>query len=890
MAKQVLQRLSFTAGELTPWLAGRADLDPVSRGASRLINFLVSPFGGLRRRPGTRLVARAGCREGMVRLVSFKYSTGVQFMLEVGRGYVRYFKNGALLTDTEGGVLETLTPWKTDEQVSNLRMQQLNDVIYCVEPSTPPMTLARYADDDWRLEALEFSGIPYESSLLNAVRLECRMVREGSVNRLLATADDDVFTPEMEGKEFLRITRKYGETVAEGNQMPFYHLTTLSRDLYKGETFSMNREDGWRQAYTCIRDFSRESDYQEGVDRPERYTAFFEKGADASTRIYVNGAWTLETTGTWDAEWEICRGYPDGSNYLPNRPELVWHSVKSFQQREGFRNNFTLSGNEEEMSYYKIRLMAYKDGSSAGTPVFRASAGSFNHEVVVEEYVSPRSAYLASALHLSYHTLSDCDTNDWSFGAFGVRNGYPCTVEFHQGRLWFGGTPGQPQTLWASRVDDFSAFTPGIPADSPMILTMAASQQNRISWIASLRGLMIGTSEGEWRLSATNSEGLNASNAGFERHSGVGSASLDALSVENSLLFVQQGGMKVRELFYSLEADGYQTRDVSLLSDHLLGEGIVDWTVQRSTAFHVWCVLGDGSAVCMTLNREQNVVAWHAHRLEHGRILSVASLRGSRNTPDEEVWFAVARGEGEEACITVECMADGNACLDACTEAVVKGETLSGLSHLAGCGAFLSVASLRGSRNTPDEEVWFAVARGEGEEACITVECMADGNACLDACTEAVVKGETLSGLSHLAGCGAFLVGGDGACMDISVDGAGNAACPGRGNGETVSVGLAAPAEVRTMPLETLETLGCFKKQLGARVLLHESTLKFRYGTGTPEAWKDFQPGRYSVSEPYSGYVRMIHNYGMDEQSSFALRVETPAPFNLLALVLDVEL
>lgn len=37
------------------------------------------------------------------------------------------------------------------------------------------------------------------------------------------------------------------------------------------------------------------------------------------------------------------------------------------------------------------------------------------------------------------------------------------------------------------------------------------------------------------------------------------------------------------------------------------------------------------------------------------------------------------------------------------------------------------------------------------------------------------------------------------------------------GGMETVSVGLAAPAEVRTMPLETLETLGCFKKQLGAR-------------------------------------------------------------------------
>lgn len=139
------------------------------------------------------------------------------------------------------------------------------------------MTLARHADDDWRLEALEFSGMPYESSLFNAVRLECRMVRDGSANRLLATADEDVFTPEMEGREFLRVTRKYGEAVVEGTQMPFYHLTNLDRDLYKGETFSMDREDGWRQAYTCIRDFSRKNDYQPGVNRPERYTAFFEK-------------------------------------------------------------------------------------------------------------------------------------------------------------------------------------------------------------------------------------------------------------------------------------------------------------------------------------------------------------------------------------------------------------------------------------------------------------------------------------------------------------------------------------------------------------------------------------------------------------------------------------
>ena len=101
---------------------------------------------------------------------------------------------------------------------------------------------------------------------------------------------------------------------------------------------------------------------------------------------------------------------------------------------------------------------------------------------------------------------------------------------------------------------------------------------------------------------------------------------------------------------------------------------------------------------------------------------------------------------------------------------------------------------------------------------------------------------------------------------------------------------MAAPAEVRTMPLESLETLGRLKKQLGARALLHESSLQFLYGTGAPGAWRRFQPGRYGAEAPYSGYVRLTHNYGTDEQAAFALRVEEPGPFNLLALVLDVEL
>ncbi len=820
MSKQVLKRLSFTAGELSPWLQGRTDLDPVARGAAKLQNFLVMPFGGLKRRPGTALVSNAAATQGVVRLMTFKYSDGDQYILELGRGYLRIFKNAALLTDAQGNVLEIATPWQTDEQLRQLRLQQLNDVIYCVESQSPPMTLSRHADDDWRLETFTITGMPFESYLLNSVGLECRTVLEDGVLNTYLTADADVFTPDMANKELLRITRKYGEAVKEADLKPSTQVSSLNRIFYPGDTFYLLR-DGWAVAYTCIQLFNNETDYIADEDNPEAYPLYFQPGADACSQVLVNGTWTLETTGTWDAEWEIYRGYPDGPNYLPANPELIWHSVKSFYQKDGYRNNFALSGHEDEPCYYKVRLMTWRYGGQTGVPVLRAGAHSFNHELRVREVHSARKARVSDAFRWFGSVLPDCDTHDWSFAAFGVRNGYPSTVEFFQGRLWFAGTPGQPQTVWGSRVDEFTSFTPGEAADAALILTMAASQQNRVAWLASLRGMVLGTEEGEWRLKAADSGSIHANNAEFERHSGVGSTSLDVLTVENSLLFVQRGGAKVRELYYSFEVDGFQTRDVSLLAEHLPRAGIVDWCVQQSYAFQVWCVLGDGSAVCMTLSREQNIVAWHAHRIEQGKILSVTAIRGDNNTI-EEVWFAVARGEGEHALITLERMAEGNDYMDAA----------------------MSIAVHDGVAVAP----------------------------------------------SYMTDRDCYALNGEGAFVLVHPDGAGRLLCPEYIYGDSVKIGLPAVAELRTMPLETTETMGMFKKQLGARVLLLDSSLAFYYGTGHESAWRAFQPERYQLNAPYSGYVRMTHNYGTDEQCSFALRIVAPAPFNLLALVPEVDL
>ena len=65
----------FTAGELTPWLSTRFDLQAYRRGAALLNNFEVQPYGGLKRRRGTEYLGTAATQtKGCVRLLPFCFS------------------------------------------------------------------------------------------------------------------------------------------------------------------------------------------------------------------------------------------------------------------------------------------------------------------------------------------------------------------------------------------------------------------------------------------------------------------------------------------------------------------------------------------------------------------------------------------------------------------------------------------------------------------------------------------------------------------------------------------------------------------------------------------------------------------------------------------------
>lgn len=79
---------NFSRGELAPELYGRFDVDAYTAGVKRARNVVVLKFGGLTKRPGTRLVGEVLNNSEPSRLIPFEFSISQTYALEMGQGYM----------------------------------------------------------------------------------------------------------------------------------------------------------------------------------------------------------------------------------------------------------------------------------------------------------------------------------------------------------------------------------------------------------------------------------------------------------------------------------------------------------------------------------------------------------------------------------------------------------------------------------------------------------------------------------------------------------------------------------------------------------------------------------------------------------------------------------
>ena len=210
--------------------------------------------------------------------------------------------------------------------------------------------------------------------------------------------------------------------------------------------------------------------------------------------------------------------------------------------------------------------------------------------------------------------------------AFSAANGYPRCCTYFKQRLVLANTKKAPNKIWFSAVGANGNYLETTDDGDAFSIVSASGLANSILFLEAQRGVIVLTSGGEYMV---DSDGvLSPTTVNIDEHSAYGAYPITRPErVGNELLFVQRGGERVRALTYRYEVDGLVSPEISSLSSHI-GEihgGINEISYQQEPENIVWCVLGDGKMASITLNRDQEVIAWAQQDLG-GNVLSVCSI------------------------------------------------------------------------------------------------------------------------------------------------------------------------------------------------------------------------------------------------------------------------
>lgn len=151
-----LMQSSFATGEVSPEVASRIDMEKYQAALLQAENCYIRPYGAVYKRPGSIYCGMV--KKNKVRLIEFKSTVNHAFLLEVGEGYIRIWKDGKFTNQ------EIVTPYKESE-LPKLRTCQSADIMYIASGTHPVMQLKHYSDTDWRFEEMVMNSQYFDESL-----------------------------------------------------------------------------------------------------------------------------------------------------------------------------------------------------------------------------------------------------------------------------------------------------------------------------------------------------------------------------------------------------------------------------------------------------------------------------------------------------------------------------------------------------------------------------------------------------------------------------------------------------------------------------------------------------------------------------------------------------
>lgn len=327
---------------------------------------------------------------------------------------------------------------------------------------------------------------------------------------------------------------------------------------------------------------------------------------------------------------------------------------------------------------------AYSSGGTASrihevtTPYLEADlpflqyTQNFDTMYITHQNYEPRK--LTRSGHASWSLATFSRTAD----PFTTSTKYPRAVTFtDDGRLLYGGTKDNPETLWGSMAPStgstrYDNFTTGTNATDAVIFTLAPvhGKADTIEWLSNTDKFIIAGTFGTVRriYGGSEAEPITPNAITAKSVNNYGCHQQMAVTNGTSMFYIQRGQQILRSFEYDYVTDGYVSTDRNLVADHLMSPGARMITDQQGRPDVLWSVREDGILLGLTYKEKEDISGWHRQRLggyhrntstidrPWGKVLWVGTM--PRPTSSDQLWHIVERRINGMTVRSVEYTAD----------------------------------------------------------------------------------------------------------------------------------------------------------------------------------------------------------------------------------------
>lgn len=636
MGKPTLIRKSFNGGEIAPELHYRSDLDVYHKSCKTLKNMVVTPWGMVTRRPPTELLSKIDTSlYGVpVKYIPFRFSLTETFHIVFTDGSgsestdsstadVIVFDADGNIQTIEGSSTKILSTVYDSDDLVVLHHIQVNDFIYMTcGGDYPVQTISRFFDSSqsanrWKISEFDLRFGPFTDHNDDIDHRASVLIPEYDAGTTYSAGDT--------------VWKQVTETI-DGKSVNYWKGLVSQQDSNTGN--AITNETWWKQtgaesSVTSICTITTTKDTFSSNDVGRIFAISDLKTSRGRLRgkwnsdnvsgpLAAYGEVTLITEGgAWggDLILEQMRGDPND-----------WEELGRIRSYNGSYNgsiNRTVSGLTSQI---RVRCTNYITPSSAfdnKACIWRLEFSQKNYQLFkISNFVSATNVTAEAINPLSGESLN---SSDWVFGAFSESTGYPNTLTIHDERMVFGGSKLKPNTVWASRINDWTNFLEGDTEVSPYNFTIKSDSFDTIRWMRSTRNLMIGTENSETTMGTRDDTSvISPKNIDVQTQTYFGSANIQAIVTADLVFFVQGQSKRVRSTQYDFVSDQYLSSEMSIFAHHITSDGIKEMSFRRHPYSSIFFVLNSGEAVSFTYEKEQQVKGW-SRFVTSGSIISAAS-------------------------------------------------------------------------------------------------------------------------------------------------------------------------------------------------------------------------------------------------------------------------